>query len=165
MIHLPHLPVYTDFPTGSPNENWLFLHPKFIFQAVRSGWHRTLLSILANFSSNWFSPNSHVYHYWLIPVRTGLQRTNSLDPIGWKFWYTFTVMPNITRIRSGVQVGNVWAVGQAATGLENIVQSLQSHMILSMSHWSSGLTCLLPITRVTGSNPLGDIYVKPGFSC
>ncbi len=35
------------------------------------------------------------------------------------------------------------------------VESLQSHMILTMSHWSSGLTCLLPATRVTGSNPLG----------
>ncbi len=39
------------------------------------------------------------------------------------------------------------------------VQSLQSHMILTMSHWSSGLTCLLPATRVTGSNPLGGTYV------
>ncbi len=27
-----------------------------------------------------------------------------------------------------------------------------------MSHWSSGLTCLLPATRVTGSNPLGGTY-------
>ncbi len=34
------------------------------------------------------------------------------------------------------------------------VESLQSHMILTMSHWSSGLTCLLPATRVIGSNPL-----------
>ncbi len=45
------------------------------------------------------------------------------------------------------------------------VESLQSHMILTMSHWSSGLTCLLPATRITGSNPLGGTYVKPGFSC
>jgi hypothetical protein len=45
------------------------------------------------------------------------------------------------------------------------VESLQSHMILTMSHWSSGLTCLLPATRDTGSNPLGGTYVKPGFSC
>jgi hypothetical protein len=45
------------------------------------------------------------------------------------------------------------------------VESLQSHMILTMSHWSSGLTCLLPATRVTGSNPLGGTYVKPGFIC
>ncbi len=45
------------------------------------------------------------------------------------------------------------------------VESLQSHMILTMSHWSSGLTCLLPATRVTGSNTLGGTYVKPGFSC
>ncbi len=37
------------------------------------------------------------------------------------------------------------------------VKSLQSHIILTMSHWSSGLTCLLPATRVTGSNPLGDL--------
>jgi hypothetical protein len=46
-----------------------------------------------------------------------------------------------------------------------IVESLQSHMILTMSHWSSGLTCLLPATRVTGSNPQGGTYVKLGFSC
>ncbi len=37
------------------------------------------------------------------------------------------------------------------------VESLQSRMILAMSHWSSGLTCLLPATRVTGSNPLGGL--------
>ncbi len=37
------------------------------------------------------------------------------------------------------------------------VESLQSHMILTMSHRSSGLTCLLPATRVTGSNPLGGL--------
>jgi hypothetical protein len=37
------------------------------------------------------------------------------------------------------------------------VESLQSHMILTMSHWSSGLTCLLPATRDTGSNPLGRL--------
>ncbi len=37
------------------------------------------------------------------------------------------------------------------------VESLQSHMILTMSHWSSGLTCLLPAIRVTGSNPLGGL--------
>ncbi len=37
------------------------------------------------------------------------------------------------------------------------VESLQSHMILTMSHWSSGLTCLLPVTRVTGSNPHGGL--------
>jgi hypothetical protein len=45
------------------------------------------------------------------------------------------------------------------------VESLQSHMIFTMSHWSSGLTCLLPAIRVTGSNPLGGTYAKPGFSC
>jgi hypothetical protein len=38
-----------------------------------------------------------------------------------------------------------------------IVESLQSHMILTMSHWSSGLTCLLHATRVTGSIPLGRL--------
>ncbi len=46
-----------------------------------------------------------------------------------------------------------------------VVESLQSHMVLTMSHWSSGLTCLLPATRVTGSNPQGGTYVEPGFSC
>jgi hypothetical protein len=45
------------------------------------------------------------------------------------------------------------------------VESLQSHMILTMSHWSSGLTCLLPVTRDPDSNPLGGTYVKPEFSC
>ncbi len=38
------------------------------------------------------------------------------------------------------------------------MESLQSHMILTMSHLSSGLTCLLPTTRVTGSNPQGGTY-------
>ncbi len=41
--------------------------------------------------------------------------------------------------------------------IEAIVESLQSHIILTMSHWSSGLTCLLPATRVTGFNPLGGL--------
>ncbi len=39
----------------------------------------------------------------------------------------------------------------------HVVESLQSHMILTMSHWSSGLTCLLPATRDPGSNPLGGL--------
>ncbi len=43
------------------------------------------------------------------------------------------------------------------------VQSLQSHMILTMSHWSSGLTCLHPVTRVTGSNPLGGYLCESGI--
>jgi hypothetical protein len=37
------------------------------------------------------------------------------------------------------------------------VESLQSHMILTMSHWSSGLTCLLPVTRDPGSIPWGNL--------
>ncbi len=45
---------------------------------------------------------------------------------------------------------------------EKYVERLQSHMILTMSHWSSGLTCLLPATRVTGSNPVRGTCVKPG---
>jgi hypothetical protein len=32
-----------------------------------------------------------------------------------------------------------------------------------MSHWSSGLTCLLPATRVTGSNPLGGDLCETGI--
>jgi hypothetical protein len=32
-------------------------------------------------------------------------------------------------------------------------------MILTMSHWSSGLTCLLPATKVTGSNPLRGVLI------
>jgi hypothetical protein len=43
------------------------------------------------------------------------------------------------------------------------VESLQSHMILTMSHWSSGLTCLLPATRVTGSNPQGGYLCETGI--
>ncbi len=50
------------------------------------------------------------------------------------------------------------------SGKHDNVESLQSHMILTMSHWSSGLTCLLPAIRVTGSNPQGGTYVEPGFS-
>jgi hypothetical protein len=42
---------------------------------------------------------------------------------------------------------------------DDIVQSLQSHIILTMSHWSSGLTCLLPVTRDLGSNPQGGTYL------
>jgi hypothetical protein len=33
---------------------------------------------------------------------------------------------------------------------------------VSLVRWT---TCLLPATRVTGSNPLGATCVKPGFSC
>ncbi len=44
-----------------------------------------------------------------------------------------------------------------ANSFKSAVETLQSHMILTMSHWSSGLTCLLPATRVTGSNPLGGL--------
>ncbi len=46
---------------------------------------------------------------------------------------------------------------------ERGVESLQSHMILTMSHWSSRLTCLLPATRVTGSNPLGGYLCETGI--
>ncbi len=42
----------------------------------------------------------------------------------------------------------------------SLVESLQSHMILTMSHWSSGLTCLLPVTRDPGSNPHGGSTVS-----
>jgi hypothetical protein len=40
------------------------------------------------------------------------------------------------------------------------MMSLQSHFILTMFHWSSGLTCLLPVTRDLGSNPLGGLTVS-----
>jgi hypothetical protein len=46
---------------------------------------------------------------------------------------------------------------------ETSVESLQSHMILTMSHWSSGLTCLFPATRDTGSNPLGGYLCETGI--
>ncbi len=39
--------------------------------------------------------------------------------------------------------------------------SLHSHHV-SLVQWT---TCLLPIIRDPGSNPLGDTWVKPGFSC
>jgi hypothetical protein len=39
--------------------------------------------------------------------------------------------------------------------------SLHSHHV-SLVQWT---TCLLPVTRDSGSNPLGGTYVKPGFSC
>ncbi len=39
--------------------------------------------------------------------------------------------------------------------------SLHSHHV-SLVQWT---TCLLPVTRDPGSNPLGGTYVKPGFSC
>jgi hypothetical protein len=59
----------------------------------------------------------------------------------------------------------VTELGRLSSNKGLSVESLQSHMILTMSHWSSGLTCLLPATRVTGSNPQGGTYVEPGFSC
>ncbi len=43
------------------------------------------------------------------------------------------------------------------------VESLQSHMILTMSHWSSGLTCLHPVTSDPGSNPLGGYLCETGI--
>jgi hypothetical protein len=43
------------------------------------------------------------------------------------------------------------------------VESLQSHCIHTMSHWSRGLP--IPIMKDLGSNPQGGTYVKPGFSC
>jgi hypothetical protein len=39
--------------------------------------------------------------------------------------------------------------------------SLHSHHV-SLVQWTNPL---LPVTRDLGSNPLGGIYVKPGFSC
>jgi hypothetical protein len=46
---------------------------------------------------------------------------------------------------------------------EESVESLLSHTILTMSHWSSGLTCLLPFTRDPGSNPLGGYLCETGI--
>ncbi len=166
MKALIHLSIYRFAPTSQlalPIRTGFFLHPKFIFPGRKEWLTSNSPVLIGSFQCKLVF--TKLPRISLLAVRTGLQQTNSLDPIGWQFWYTFTVMLNITRTRSGVQVGNVWAVRQAATGLENIVQTLQSHMILSMSHWSSGLTCLLLVTRVTGSNPLGGTCVKPGFSC
>ncbi len=39
----------------------------------------------------------------------------------------------------------------------DLVESLQSHMILTMSHWSSGLTCLLPAQGSQVQIPWGDL--------
>ncbi len=44
------------------------------------------------------------------------------------------------------------------------VQSLQSHCINTMSHWSSGLPVCLP-SWGNGFNPQGGTNVTPGFSC
>jgi hypothetical protein len=43
------------------------------------------------------------------------------------------------------------------------VESLQSHMILTMSHWSSGLTCLISVTRDPGSIPQGGYLCETGI--
>ncbi len=61
-----------------------------------------------------------------------------------------------------VQQYSVQCKGYNLIGVTS-VESLQSHMILTMSHWSSGLTCLLPATRVTGSNPLGGYLCETGI--
>jgi hypothetical protein len=45
------------------------------------------------------------------------------------------------------------------------VQSLQSPMILTMSHWSSGLPVCFPPQGTQVQIPWGGTYVKPGFSC
>jgi hypothetical protein len=49
--------------------------------------------------------------------------------------------------------------------LLQIVQNLQSHVIITISHWSSGLPHMLPVIRDPGSNPLGGTFGKPWFSC
>jgi hypothetical protein len=38
------------------------------------------------------------------------------------------------------------------------VESLQSHMILTMSHWSSGLTLCFPSQGTWVQFPWGDLY-------
>ncbi len=45
------------------------------------------------------------------------------------------------------------------------VESLQSHFILTMSHWSIGLTLCFPSQGAWVQIPWGGTYVKPGFSC
>ncbi len=45
------------------------------------------------------------------------------------------------------------------------VESLQSHLILTMSHWSSGLPVCFPSQGTQVQIPRGGTYVKPGFSC
>ncbi len=45
-----------------------------------------------------------------------------------------------------------------------LVEILQSHFILTMSHWSSGLPVCFPSQGTQVENPWGT-YVKPGFSC
>jgi hypothetical protein len=69
---------------------------------------------------------------------------------------------NLNNLKS---LEGIYATENGFLSFNVIVETLQSHMILTMSHWSSGLTCLLPATRVTGSKTLGGTYVKPGFSC
>jgi hypothetical protein len=45
------------------------------------------------------------------------------------------------------------------------VEILQSHFILTMSRWSSGLTICFPSQGTRVLIPWGSNYVKPGFSC
>jgi hypothetical protein len=45
------------------------------------------------------------------------------------------------------------------------VESLQSHFILTMSHWSSRLPVYFPSQWTQVQIPGGGTYVKPGLSC
>ncbi len=47
----------------------------------------------------------------------------------------------------------------------NPLESMQSHCILTMSHWSSGLPVCFPSWGTQVQNPRGGTYMKPGFSC
>ncbi len=56
--------------------------------------------------------------------------------------------------------GHRWALSQIS-GMYNIelelVESLQSHMILTMSHWSSGLPVCFPSQGTQVQTPWGDL--------
>ncbi len=46
---------------------------------------------------------------------------------------------------------------ESAAGGEALWRACNLTWFSTMSHWSSGLTCLLPVTRDPGSNPLGEL--------
>jgi hypothetical protein len=67
-----------------------------------------------------------------------------------------TVVSVCERERVGMGEGRIYILMLMVFFLYT-VESLQSHFILTMSHWASGLTLLLPVTRDLGSNLLGGL--------
>ncbi len=51
----------------------------------------------------------------------------------------------------------VWGIAASDGEKCTIAESLQSHFILTMSHWSSGLTLCFPTQGTRVQNPWGDL--------